>query len=211
MAFGILMAVALVIVLATPLKESLSKDELRAQALALGSWAPVAILVFGAVGPSMLLPRWPVAFVSGFLYGAGWGSALGNIASALGAVLHFFIALHLLAPSAHEMCRKRNINIDRIPPNRAFLFIFLLRAFPFSSTVVTNLIAGALKVNLRTFFAATFLGMIPSTLMYAAAGAMTHETSRGVYLAITLSLCCFAAVCGFGRKTIRELKKGTSE
>lgn len=203
--FALLMAVAVVISVTTPLRDILSVDDLRARALALGPWAPLAIIVVGAIGPSLLLPRWPIAFASGFLYGIGTGTVLGNFASALGALVHFFVALHLLAPSARAMCRKRNIDIDRIPQDKAFLVIFMLRAFPFSSTVVTNLIAGSLKMNVRPYFTATFLGMIPSSLIYAATGSLINESSNAIYFAIGVGLMIFVMVAWFGRHTLRSI------
>jgi uncharacterized membrane protein YdjX (TVP38/TMEM64 family) len=203
--FALLMVVAVIVSMTTPLRDILSVDDLRARALALGPWAPLAIIVVGAIGPSMLLPRWPIAFASGFLYGIGTGTILGNFAGALGALIHFFVALHLLAPSARAMCRKRNIDIDRIPQDKAFLVVFLLRAFPFSSTVVTNLVAGALKMNVRPYFTATFLGMIPSSLIYAATGSLVNESSNQIYLAIGVGLLIFIIVGWFGRETLRSI------
>jgi uncharacterized membrane protein YdjX (TVP38/TMEM64 family) len=203
--FALLMVVAVIVSMTTPLRDILSVDDLRARALALGPWAPLAIIVVGALGPSLFLPRWPIAFVSGFLYGVGTGTLLGNFAGALGALVHFFVALHLLAPSARAMCRKRNIDIDRIPKDKAFLVIFMLRAFPFSSTVVTNLVAGALKMNVRSYFTATFLGMIPSSLIYAASGSLINESSNTIYFAIGGGLMTFVIVGWFGRRTLRSI------
>ncbi len=202
--FVLIIALAVVISVVTPIRDFLSVDELRGRLKDLGAMAPAAILIIGALGPSLLLPRWPVAFASGFLYGVGWGSILGNIASSLGALVHFFMAVHLLAPSTEKLCAKRGIDIQRIPRDKAFLVIFLLRAFPFSSTVVTNIVAGGLRVNVGTYFAATFLGMIPSTLIYAASGTLMHEPSPAIYIAITAGICIFAVVGWVGRGTIRS-------
>ena len=67
-------------------------------------------------------------------------------------------------------------------PHRAFLALFLLRAFPLSNFTATNILAGALGMRGRVYLPATFLGMIPSTLFYACCGKLVRKPSLEFYL-----------------------------
>jgi len=139
-------------------------------------------MVIGIVSPLLFVPRWPIAFVSGMLYGVIWGSVLANVASTLGAILHFWLAKTLLSPMSARLCNKYNIHPGKIPQEKQFATMFFLRAFPLSSFVLTNLFAGALNMRMSTFIWSSFLGMIPSTLMYAAWGKLMKKPSTEFYI-----------------------------
>ena len=133
----------------TPLGKYFSRDATSALAAELGWGGPLILLGAGLFSPLLFLPRWPVALVSGLLYGVFWGSLLANFASTLGAWLNFVLAKTLLAPTADRLRARYRIAGMRIPRDKAFAVLFLLRAFPLSNFVATNLLAGALKIFLR--------------------------------------------------------------
>lgn len=155
----------------------------------IGAWGPVLILLLGTVTPLMFLPRWPIAVVAGMLYGAWIGTLLANLASTLGAALHYAMARSLLGPLGARLLRRRSTAEPiSIPREHAFLALLFLRAFPLSNFVATNLLAGSLRIPFRTYLVSSFLGMIPSTLMYAAWGKLVKQPSAGFYAIAGLSL-----------------------
>lgn len=171
----------------TPLRDYLDTESIRQLADRLGYWGPVVLLVIGTLAPVLFLPRWPVCFLAGLLYGVVWGSLLANVAGVLGAGLHFLVARRLLADSSKRVLNTWSLDPDRIPGDKAFLVIFLLRAFPLSNSAATNVLAGALKISWVSYLAATFLGMIPSTVMYASWGKlMKRPGPEFYYLAVAL-------------------------
>lgn len=180
----------------TPIGRFFTVDNISRVADHLGLWGPIILAVAGIVTPLLFLPRWPIAFVAGLLYGVGWGSLLANVASTLGAWLHFTLARTLLAPLSARLLRKYNMDPASVPREKVFAVLFFLRAFPLSNFVATNLFAGALKIQPRNFVLASFLGMIPSTVMYAAWGKLMKKPSGWFYaLAVaTLALIIWGTV-----------------
>ena len=163
-------------------RQHLRPNDIQRCAMDLGAWAPLAIAVFALVSPLAMIPRAPIAVVCGLLYGVGLGSLLANTASLLGAWLHFRLARHALGTVGRKhpvAARWRQALAD---PHRAFLALFLLRAFPLSNFTATNILAGALGMRGRVYLPATFLGMIPSTLFYACCGKLVRKPSVEFYL-----------------------------
>jgi len=187
--------------------ERFQPDVLVAAVRDAGWWGP-AILVFIAVfAPLILLPRWPVAVAAGLLYGVVLGTVFALVAAMGGAALQFFLAKNWLAPRA-EALRKRfrwTRWLDR--PERAFTTIVLLRCTPMTHFSVTNLAAGSLGVRWRDFLGATFVGMIPSTAMYASMGKVTRDPSPRFLLGLT-ALMALVVVLGV---TIPRWRKKPAE
>jgi len=162
-----------------PLRSHLRPEELDKTIEGLGWLGPVLLVLLGALSPLLMLPRWPLAVVSGLAYGVFWGSCLANTASLVGAWLQYLLARSTLAHMAERLLsgnRWRHL-LER--QKDIFLILFLFRAFPLSNFVATNLLCGTLRIPLRTYLAASVLGMIPSTVLYAAWGKLTLKPSGG--------------------------------
>lgn len=194
----------------THVGQYLTTDRLEEVAKQLGGWGPLVILVLGLLTPLIFLPRWPLAFIGGILYGLFWGTLLATFASTLGAWLHYGLSRSLLAPMTSRLKAKYRLERLHVPHNREFLFIFLLRAFPLSSFVMTNLIAGALRMRPLRYVVASFLGMIPSSLMYAAGGKLVKKPEpHYYYVAIGIVVAFIAATAvaqRFVRPWLRQLR-----
>ena len=103
----------------TPLGEWLTMEKVRRTAEGLGVWGPLVIAAVGIFSPLLFLPRWPVAFVSGLLYGIFWGTALATTASTLGAWLHFLQARTLLSGYSAALLRRSGFAGKRSLPGRS--------------------------------------------------------------------------------------------
>lgn len=192
----------------TPLGEWLTMEKVRRTAEGLGVWGPLVIAAVGIFSPLLFLPRWPVAFVSGLLYGVFWGTVLATTVSTLGAWLHFLQARTLLSGYSAVLLRRSGFAGKEIPPGRVFSIIFFLRAFPLSNFVATNLLAGALRMKLGNYLLATFFGMIPSTVMYAAWGKLMKKPDPSVfYLAVGAVLLLLAGTA-VARRYLRPWFQG---
>lgn len=168
----------------------------------LGYWGPLGILAISTVLPFLFLPRWPVVFVAGALYGIVWGTVIGTLAGTIGAVIHFVLSRKLFHPLGDRVRRRFKLPA-RMDDRHTLILIFTLRAFPLSNYALTNLLAGALGMRLGPFTAATLAGMIPSTLMYAAWGKLLQKPSAGYYtLAIALVVVLALGSWLVGRKVL---------
>jgi len=163
-------------------REHLKPATIATFARDLGAWAILAIFVFAIVSPLAFIPRAPIAIVCGLLYGVVVGSLIANVASTLGAWLHFRLARHALGKVGRKHPVAARWRLALADPQRAFFALFLLRAFPLSNFTATNILAGALGMRGRVYLPATFLGMIPSTLFYACCGKLVRKPSPEFYL-----------------------------
>ena len=174
-----------------PVRQALSMDGMERIALHLGVWGPAVMLAAGLVLPLLFLPRWPICFVCGLLYGITWGTLLSNVASLFGAVAQFYLARTLLAATARRLVASSPLAGYAPAPHKTFAALFILRAFPLSSFVLTNLLAGALRIRPGVYIISTFLGMLPSSLMYAAWGKFAKKPSAhflGLIVAVLILL-----------------------
>lgn len=206
--FVLFASVALALSILTPVGEYFNKENISALVMNLGYWGPIVLVLINMVSPLFFLPRWPVAWAAGLLYGLFWGTILATVASTLGAIIHYALARTLLAPSARRVLENFNLERGKIPDNRIFYVFFFLRAFPLSNYVATNLLAGAMKVRPSLYVAATFLGMIPSTIMYASWGKVMKDRSSSFSLVALLSVLFILAGCIVAQKTFVLLLKG---
>lgn len=185
--FCLLVLAGILVSTLTPLRDMLTVKNVQLFAERIGWWGPLFLFIYGLLGPLLFLPRWPVCFLGGMLYGIGTGSLIANVATTGGAFLHYLSARWLVAPSSGNVFRKIKIDPDKLTPSRAFWLILLLRAFPLSNSAATNVLAGALKMKKSSYVLSSFIGMIPSTIMYAAWGKLLKKPDpQFYYLAIGL-------------------------
>lgn len=177
----------------THIGEYFNTSSMQELADRMGPHGVAIIMALGIVTPLMFLPRWPIAFLAGLLYGVGWGTLLSTAASTIGAWLHFMLSRTLLAPASERVKRRLGLEHVQIPRDRQFLVLFLLRAFPLSSFVATNVLAGALRLSRGRFFMATFLGMLPSSWMYASWGKLMKKPDPHFYGLAAVSVVLIVA------------------
>ena len=210
--FLLVAVIGIVVSHVTALREHLTAEEISRLAGQLGPWGPLAIIAFGIIMPLLFLPRWPLAMVCGMVYGIGGGLVLANVASTAGAWIQFVMARHLLAPAAQRVRKHSILARFRIPPDRVFPALVLIRAFPLSNFVATNLLAGSMRVRPGTFIVSSLLGMIPSTLLYVSWGKLLKKPSPAFYaLAIGLVVLIAIATLLLQRHAVNWLRAGNAQ
>ena len=157
------------------LQRYLSLDFLAASSDALTGYAaahPVlAPSLFFAAYVAAVAFSFPAASVltifGGFLFGWLAGGTLVAFAATLGATLLFLAARGAFA----DMLRRRLGGFaGRVAAGfeeDAFGYLLALRLAPIFPFFVVNIAPAFLKVGLRTYVAATFLGILPGTFAYA--------------------------------------------
>lgn len=163
----------------------LSRENIYATTQAMGAWGPAILILAGVVGPLVFIPRAPICFVGGLLYGVTLGSILGMVAGTAGSILQYYLSIGLLARSAKRLTPprwQRSISALRSHPFRALL---LLRLFPLSNASLVNMISGLLRLPLRPFVRATVLGTLPITIIYAFWG-QTARQPKLQYIALSM-------------------------
>lgn len=144
----------------------------------LGRWRALTFVLVYVVACVLLIPGLLLTLGAGVLFGVLRGTIIVSIGSTLGATAAFLIARYgardwvanKIGPSPRFKA------IDEAVASEGWRIVSLLRlspAFPFSPL---NYALGLTSVSLRDYFFASWLGMMPGTLMYvylgSAAGAL---------------------------------------
>lgn len=204
-----ILGVLIVAALMSGLHEYLSLDTLRQHQQALRAFvadnsvmaAFAFVLAYLAV-VSLSLPGATVMTVAGgFLFGTVFGGVLAIVAATLGAVAIFLIARTAFADAlkrrAAPLVRRMEEGF-RADAFNYLLFLRLVPAFPFWAV---NLAPALLGVKLGVFAAATLIGIIPGTFVFAAFGAglgNVFAAGEEVSLANVLNPTLLAAFVGLG-------------
>jgi len=153
-----------------------------------------AILVgVGASLAAVGLPRQAVAFAGGYAFGAWRGGALALLAQLIGCAADFWWARSVAPGWARLRLAGR---LDRLLQARPFTTTLTLRLLPVSSNLLLNLAAGVSGVQARAFFAASLLGYLPQTVIFALAGSGVH-VGAGAKLAVGGGLFLASGLLGW--------------
>lgn len=191
--FVLLSAIFVAIGAYPPLRAHLKPDALDRTIEGLGWLGPICILLLGAFSPLLMAPRWPLAVVCGMAYGVVCGTLLASAASLVGAGLQYGLARTSLRPAAQGWLSGGRWERLLERQRDVFLVLFLIRAFPLSNFVATNLLCGTLRIPARTYLVASALGMIPSTVLYASWGKLTVKPS-GEFMFVLFGALAFIAL-----------------
>jgi uncharacterized membrane protein YdjX (TVP38/TMEM64 family) len=137
------------------------------------SWGVAAALVYIAIYGLLVALSVPggaiLTIAGGFLFGTWLGALCAVIGATLGATGIFLAARAGLAGLAQRGGRfvgklEAGFRAD------AFNYLLVLRLVPIFPFWLVNLVPALVGVSLATFVLATFLGIIPGTLVYASLG-----------------------------------------
>jgi uncharacterized membrane protein YdjX (TVP38/TMEM64 family) len=166
-------------------------------------------ILIGAAATAAGLPRQGVAFLGGYAFGAALGLLLALAAQLLGCVLAFYWARAVGRAWAERRLNGRHgprlrplAEVLRLNP---FGTTLALRLFPVGSNLATNALAGLAGVAVLPFLAASALGYLPQTLVFALLG-------KGVRVdgawQMGLSVALLAVSVGLGVWLMRRHRAG---
>lgn len=170
---GLLLLLILAIVATVtllPVKDILAG--LRERIEELGVWGPVAMAAAYIPACLLFVPGSVLTLSAGFLFGVVTGAIAVSIGSTLGAAAAFlagrFLARELI--EARVAANPRFQAIDRAVGEKGFLIVLLTRLSPVFPFNLLNYAYGLTRVGFRDYFLASWLGMLPGTLMYVYLG-----------------------------------------
>jgi len=159
---------------------------------------PLGGLMFFGAGAALTafgVPRQAVAFAAGYAFGAWRGGVLAMAAQMLGCCADFWWARAVARDWAVRRLRGRLAQLDRTLAARPFVATLTLRLLPVGNNLVLNLLAGVSGLRAAPFFAATLIGYVPQTAVFALAGSGVH-VNRTVQLATAAGLFAISACLG---------------
>lgn len=111
-----------------------------------------------------------LTLVGGFLFGTWGGAFYAAIAATIGGSMLFLMMRMSLAEWFLKKSGKWLRKMEKGFRNNAFNYLLTLRLLPFFPFWGVNIVAGLLGIRLKTFLAATIIGIMPGTFIYASVG-----------------------------------------
>lgn len=137
--------------------------------------AVLAVLVFAAVYTAVTAMSFPGAtaltVAGGFLFGSLAGTVYVVAAATLGASIIFVIARSAVGDSLRRRAGPWLAKMEAGFKENAFNYLMVLRLVPLFPFFVVNLVPAFLGVSLRTYVAATLIGIIPGSFVFVSVGA----------------------------------------
>lgn len=173
------LVLGLVLFFAFDLQRFATLDTLRDNRAILSQWvaahyltAIVIFMVGYALMAALSLPGGLIATLTGgFLFGTWVGGAATVIAATVGASLLFVAARSAFADLLRAKAGSAIARMEEGFAKNAFSYLLFLRLVPVFPFWLVNLAPAFLGVTLSTFIAATFIGIIPGTFVFASLGA----------------------------------------
>lgn len=154
-------------------------------ALAFVRWAQSAgfegALVYALVymvGTVLLLPGTVLTIGAGFIYGPLGGVLISSPASVLGATISYLLGQTVLRGWIEQKLKSypRFRLIDAAVARHGFKIVLLMRLEPiFIPFAMLNYGLGLTRVRLREYVLASFLGMLPATILYVYLGSVLQD------------------------------------
>ncbi len=147
-------------------RDSLSAFTEANFAAAMGIFVVAYAIVTGLSLPGAVI----LTLAGGFLFGAVSATLLVNIGATTGATLAFLTARYLLRDTVERKFGKSLGPLQEGFSKNAFSYLLTLRLIPLFPFFVVNLVSGLTRVSVGTYVAATAIGIIPGSFVYAYAG-----------------------------------------
>ena len=152
--------------------------------------------IYAVLMTTLWVPAWLCSIAGGFIFGVQLGTPCALAGATLGASAVFLLARAGLAGTADlSGALARRLQDGFLAGGVSYLIAArLIPILPFSAV---NIVAATTRVSLRTYVAATALGVIPSTLVYTGVGnglGESLETKELLRPSLTLPLVCLAAL-----------------
>ncbi|MEM1139258.1 MAG: TVP38/TMEM64 family protein [Pseudomonadota bacterium] len=133
--------------------------------------APVGLVVVYALLVAMSFPGASIlTIVAGLMFGTVIGGIAVLFGATIGATLIFLAAKTALGESLREKAGPWLKKFESGFQENEFNYLLILRLVPAFPFWIVNLAPALLGMKLRNFVAATFIGIIPGTFVYAGVG-----------------------------------------
>src|SRR5947209_10188984 len=140
------------------------------------AWGPV---VFAAVYvlACLVLPGSLMTLAAGSLFGVVVGTAVVSLASVTGACLAFWLGRTLARGLVEKRLagNRRFRALDQAVAAGGFKIVLLTRLSPLFPFTLLNYAFGLTKIRFRDYALASWLGMLPGTVMYVYLGSTLQE------------------------------------
>jgi len=188
---------------------------------ALGPAAPLAFIAIYIIACVLFIPGSILTIGAGVIFGVLWGSIYVSIASTAGATAAFVVGRYFAREAVARRIEgnPRFRSIDDAVAREGWKMVLLTRLSPVFPFNLLNYAYGLTRVSLSEYVLASWIGMLPATVMFVYIGALSGDLARAVsttggpsaHLRWALNLVGFAATVAIavyatriGTRALRE-------
>ncbi len=149
-------------------------------------------------------PRQLAAFLGGYAFGFIGGTLLATIATSLGCIISFYIAKIVARPTVRKKYPDKIKALQKFLNHQTFSKTIIIRLLPVGSNLMTNLVAGVARINVKAFVLGSFVGYFPQMIIFSLAGSGIEVMS---FWKLTISIILFIISSIFSGYLYRDYKK----
>lgn len=118
-----------------------------------------------------------LTLIAGFLFPFFLAVAIVSIGMSLAACISFILSRYLLKNYIQKKFYKKINIINKGLKKEAGLYVFSLRLVPVFPFFMINIFMGVTSIHIKSFFVASFLGLLPGAFVYVNAGQQLTTSS----------------------------------
>src|SRR6266700_5210478 len=188
----------------------------------LGPWGPVIFIGLYVVATVLFVPGSVLTLGAGAVFGVALGSVCVSISATLGATAAFLVGRYLARDAIARKIEKNEkfATIDRAVADEGWKIVLLTRLSPVFPFTLLNYAFGLTRVKLSHYVVASWLGMIPGTVMYVYLGSLINvgagrrQRTTGEWVLYSVGLLATVIVTVFVTRLARKAlakKVGSNE
>ncbi|HWV99416.1 MAG TPA: FAD-containing oxidoreductase [Candidatus Acidoferrum sp.] len=142
----------------------------------LGPWGPVIFVGLYVVATVLFIPGSVLTLGAGAVFGVALGSACVSISATLGATAAFLVGRYLARDAIARKIEKNDkfAAIDRAVADEGWKIVLLTRLVPVFPFTLLNYAFSLTRVKLSHYVLASWIGMMPGTVMYVYFGSLVN-------------------------------------
>lgn len=143
----------------------------------LGTWGLIAFIIIYTLAAVFLIPGSILTLGAGVIFGLFKGSIIVSLASTLGATAAFLVGRYFTRGWVAEQieARPKFRAIDEAVAKEGWKIVGLTRLSPVFPFIFVNYAFGITKVSLIDYIVASWIGMMPGTVMYVYLGSLIGD------------------------------------
>jgi uncharacterized membrane protein YdjX (TVP38/TMEM64 family) len=178
----------------------------------LGAWAAVVFIAIYVVATVLLVPGSVLTLGAGALFGVLWGSVYASVGATLGATAAFLVGRYFARDAIARKIEadERFAAIDRAVAHEGWRIVGLTRLSPVFPFTLLNYAFALTRVKLRDYVLASWIGMMPGTVMYVYLGSIAkaateeHQRTTGEWVFYGVGLLATIGVTVFVTRIARQ-------
>jgi uncharacterized membrane protein YdjX (TVP38/TMEM64 family) len=146
----------------------------------LGPWGPLIYILVYILACVFFIPGSILTLGAGVLFGVIKGSIIVSVAATAGATCAFLVGRHIARDwvSKKIQSNPKFQAMDEAVAREGWKIVVLTRLSPVFPFNLLNYAYGLTRVSLRDYFFASWIGMMPATVMYVYIGSLAGEIAK---------------------------------